>query len=290
MENKIEIFKSPSFGSVRAFADDKGEPWFCGNDVATALGYANPRDAITKFCKEKGVVKRDTPTSGGLQSMTYINEANMYRLVFGSKLETAEQFQDWVVEEVLPTLRKTGSYSVKSPVDSVVYSENFLERCKALTAILEEEEKKKQLAVAKEKEKTMEAHKALSSVKDDYVCLDRRYRNTVSAIQEFFKGVCGASVTDVAKAISSHNKFGVKISGQELFNFLRTKELVLKKNAPSQKAIEKGILVAEFMVVGNDKKKWPKLVTKVTPKGIILITEMLLTEIMKQEEEQFELF
>lgn len=66
MSNEIEIFNNSSFGSVRAFADEKGEPWFCGNDVATALGYANPRDAITKFCKEKGVVKRDTPTSGGL--------------------------------------------------------------------------------------------------------------------------------------------------------------------------------------------------------------------------------
>ena len=112
MTNEIEIFNNPSFGSVRAFSDENGEPWFCGNDVATALGYVNPRDALEKHCKEKGVAKRDTPTSGGLQVMTYINEANMYRLVFGSKLETAEQFQDWVVEDVLPALRKTGSYSI----------------------------------------------------------------------------------------------------------------------------------------------------------------------------------
>ena len=101
---------------------------------------------MEKHCKEKGVAKRDTPTSGGLQVMTYINEANMYRLVFGSKLETAEQFQDWVVEDVLPTLRKTGSYSVtKNPVDVVVYSDNPLERCKALTAILEKQEEEKLL-------------------------------------------------------------------------------------------------------------------------------------------------
>lgn len=143
---KIEIFNNPSFGNIRAFADENGEPWFCVNDVATALGYVNPRNALEKHCKEKGVAKRDTPTSGGLQVMTYINEANMYRLVFGSKLETAEQFQDWVVEDVLPTLRKTGSYSVtKNPVDVVVYSDNPLERCKALTAILEKQEEEKLL-------------------------------------------------------------------------------------------------------------------------------------------------
>lgn len=292
MENKIEIFNNNQFGSVRAFADEKGDPWFCGKDVAERLGYADPSSVISKRVDDddKTTLPIRKDGSNYQTNVSFINESGLYTLVLGSQLPEAKAFRKWITSEVIPSIRKTGSYSVKSPVDAVVYSENFLERCKALTIILEEEEKKKQLALAKEKEKTMEAHKALSSVKDDYVCLDRRYRNTVTAIQEFFKGVCGASVTDVAKAISSHNKFGVKISGQELFNFLRTKELVLKKNAPSQKAIDKGILVAEFMVVGNDKKKWPKLVTKVTPKGIILITEMLLTEIMKQEEEQFELF
>lgn len=75
-----------------------------------------------KRCKTPGVAKRDVGVVTGkrvdgsdatqIVSMTYINEANMYRLVFGSKLETAEQFQDWVVEDVLPALRKTGSYSI----------------------------------------------------------------------------------------------------------------------------------------------------------------------------------
>lgn len=265
--------------------------WFCLVDIGRMLELADNATRMMKTREwfDNDEIKTVTNCDGGAD-ITYVSESALYRIINRSNSPKARPFERWVTKEVLPSIRKTGSYSTKSPVDAVVYSENFLERCKALTVILEEEEKKKQLAVAKEKEKTMEAHKALSSVKDDYVCLDRRYRNTVTAIQEFFKGVCGASVTDVAKAISSHNKFGVKISGQELFNFLRTKELVLKKNAPSQKAIDKGILVAEFMVVGNDKKKWPKLVTKVTPKGIILITEMLLTEIMKQEEEQFELF
>ena len=150
MSNNIEIFNNTQFGSVRAFADENGEPWFCVNDVATALGYANPRDALEKRCKEKGVAKRDTPTSGGLQVMTYINEANMYRLVFGSKLETAEQFQDWVVEDVLPTLRKTGSYSIQTtPVDTIIFSSDPLERCKALTLVLEEERAKQALIEAR---------------------------------------------------------------------------------------------------------------------------------------------
>ena len=291
MTNEIEIFNNPSFGSVRAFSDENGEPWFCGNDVATALGYVNPRDALEKHCKEKGVAKRDTPTSGGLQVMTYINEANMYRLVFGSKLKTAEQFQDWVVEDVLPALRKTGSYSVtKSPFDVIAQDMDPLARLDAMKEIILQQRKLQEAAVAKEKEKTMIVHSALSNVKDQYVTLDKRYRNTMDIIQEFSKGVCGASVTDAAKAISSHNKFGVKVSGKQLMEFLRAKELILKNNTPSQKAIDEGVLVAEFIVITNGNKRWPKLLTKITSKGLVYVTDLLLKEVLKQEGEQFSLF
>lgn len=178
MSNSIEVFNNDKFGSVRAFADENGEPWFCVNDVAKALGYVNPRNALEKHCKEKGVAKRDTPTSGGLQVMTYINEANMYRLVFGSKLESAEQFQDWVVEDVLPTLRKTGSYSVtKNPVDVVVYSDNPLERCKALTAILEKQEEEK-LLLEQQKHIAEQERDVYSDMVDDVMQDDHTYTAT----------------------------------------------------------------------------------------------------------------
>lgn len=107
--SSIQIFNNPEFGDIRT-VDQNGEPWFIGKDIATALGYKNPRDAITRHVDsdDKGVVKHDTPS--GEQEMVIINESGVYSLIFGSKLEGAVRFKRWVTSDVLPTLRKTGSY------------------------------------------------------------------------------------------------------------------------------------------------------------------------------------
>jgi prophage antirepressor-like protein len=105
--NELHIFNSEEFGKIRTIEID-GKPYFVGTDVAKALGYSNPRKAILDHCK--GVTKRDTPTSSGVQSMSYINEGDLYRLIMKSKLPSAEKFESWVMDEVLPTIRKTGSY------------------------------------------------------------------------------------------------------------------------------------------------------------------------------------
>lgn len=105
--NELQIFNSEEFGEIRTVEID-GKPYFVGSDVAKALGYSNPRKAILDHCK--GVTKRDTPTSSGIQSMSYINEGDLYRLIMKSKLPSAEKFEAWVMDEVLPTIRKTGSY------------------------------------------------------------------------------------------------------------------------------------------------------------------------------------
>jgi prophage antirepressor-like protein len=105
--NELQIFNSDEFGEIRTVEID-GKPYFVGTDVAKALGYSNPRKAILDHCK--GVTKRDTPTSSGIQSMSYINEGDLYRLIMKSKLPSAEKFESWVMDEVLPTIRKTGSY------------------------------------------------------------------------------------------------------------------------------------------------------------------------------------
>lgn len=105
--NELQFFNSEEFGEIRT-AEIDGKPYFVGTDVAKALGYNNPRDAVSRHCK--GVVKRDTPTSSGIQSMSYINEGDLYRLIMKSKLPSAEKFESWVMDEVLPTIRKTGSY------------------------------------------------------------------------------------------------------------------------------------------------------------------------------------
>lgn len=113
MQNDIKIFENEEFGQVRTILKN-GDPWFVGKDIATVLGYAKPADTIRKRVDEedRGISKMETPS--GIQEMTIINESGLYSLIFGSKLDSARKFKRWVTSEVLPTLRKTGTYSVST--------------------------------------------------------------------------------------------------------------------------------------------------------------------------------
>ncbi len=105
----VKTFQHPNFGNVRTVMDKANDKvLFCGKDVASALGYKDPAQAIRDFCK--GVVILTTPSKGGPQRMKFIPESDIYRLVMRSKLPEAEKFQDWVCEEVLPQIRRTGGY------------------------------------------------------------------------------------------------------------------------------------------------------------------------------------
>ena len=104
----MEIFNNAEFGSVRII-EENGSLLFCASDVAKALGYSNVHSALQRHCK--GVVKRDTVTSTrGIQALTYIPEGDVYRLIVHSKLPSAERFERWVFDEVLPSLRRNGIY------------------------------------------------------------------------------------------------------------------------------------------------------------------------------------
>lgn len=117
MNNEIKIFENEQFGSIRTL-DENGKIYFCGIDVAKALGYSRPRDAISAHCK--GAVKRRSLTSGGEQTLTYITEGDLYRLITHSKLPSAEIFECWVFDEVLPSIRKYGMYATEQTIDNVL--------------------------------------------------------------------------------------------------------------------------------------------------------------------------
>lgn len=123
VENEIKIFENPDFGQVRVIIEN-GEPLFVAKDVAVLLGYQNPTEAIATHCKSADIEKRYVAHLNGVggTKLQVIKEANLYRLIMRSKLQNAEKFQDWVVEEVLPSIRKTGSYSIKpmSPAEIVI--------------------------------------------------------------------------------------------------------------------------------------------------------------------------
>lgn len=112
--SEIKAYNHPLFGNVRMFVNN-GKPWFCATDIATSLGYSNPRKAILDHCKSQGVTIRDTPTNSGIQQMKYINEGNIYRLTAKSQLPKAEEFESWIFDDLVPTVINTGSYSLHVP-------------------------------------------------------------------------------------------------------------------------------------------------------------------------------
>lgn len=112
LDNNLEIFSSNEFGQVRTVLVNN-TPYFVGKDVATALGYKETAKAVREKVEneDKGVSVLDTP--GGKQNVTIINESGLYSLILSSKLPRAKEFKHWVTSEVLPSIRKTGSYTVK---------------------------------------------------------------------------------------------------------------------------------------------------------------------------------
>ena len=118
-QSGLALFNSSEFSDIRKVMED-GKPLFCAKDVAVALGYENFRDAIGRHCK--GVVKRDLFTSTGKKGLSFIPESDVFRLIMRSKLPGAVRFQDWVVEEVLPTIRKTGRFEI-APAPPQTYAD-----------------------------------------------------------------------------------------------------------------------------------------------------------------------
>lgn len=107
LSNTCEIFKNEEFGDIRTIMIDE-KPYFCGSDVAKALGYSKPNNAISMHCR--ATLKWGIPISGKIQEINFIPEGDVYRLIIKSKLPNTQKFESWVMDEVLPTIRKTGGY------------------------------------------------------------------------------------------------------------------------------------------------------------------------------------
>lgn len=115
----IQIFKNEVFGEVRVVGTNE-EPLFCAKDVATALGYSDTADAIQRHCKSGKKVFCPHKNGMGGTNMVYIPEKDVYRLIMRSNLPNAEQFQDWVCDEVLPSIRKHGGYLTPDKIEEVL--------------------------------------------------------------------------------------------------------------------------------------------------------------------------
>ena len=123
--NELMIFNNPEFGEIRTIEED-GKVMFCGSDVAKALGYKRPADAITTHCK--GSVIRRLPTNGGEQAMKFIPEGDIYRLAAKSELPGAERFEKWIFDEVLPSIRKHGAYITPETLEAAIMNPDIMIR------------------------------------------------------------------------------------------------------------------------------------------------------------------
>lgn len=148
--SEIKLFEKEEFGKVRVVMIGN-DPWFYGTDVAKALGYERPNDAVNAHCKKINKFSYgDSPQ--GATPYNIIPESDVYRLVMRSNLPNAEKFQDWVVEEVLPSIRKTGAYVASN---GLVAPQDFPSALRALAD--EYEAKQRALAVVEHQKEVIEA-------------------------------------------------------------------------------------------------------------------------------------
>ncbi|WP_206668442.1 BRO-N domain-containing protein [Aeromonas veronii] len=139
------IMKSFESHQIRIITDEHGDPWFVAKDVCEALGYTNSRKALSDHVDEEDVTKRDTLTKGGIQAISYINESGLYSLILSSKLDSAKRMKRWVTSEVLPSIRKTGSYGVASTEQQL--PGNYIQ---ALEHLLQSERDKEQIKIQRD--------------------------------------------------------------------------------------------------------------------------------------------
>nr|DAV17035.1 MAG TPA: repressor domain protein [Caudoviricetes sp.] len=257
-ENKIQVwnYESSEIRTIQA----NGEPWFVGKDVATVLGYSNPRDAINKRVddEDKGVAKCDT--LGGIQDLTIINESGLYSLVLSSKLPNAKKFKRWVTNEVLPSIRKHGAYMTEQTLERALTSPDFL--IELATQLKAEQEQRKQL------ETTVAAqNKQMEQDKPKVLFADSVTASSSSIL-----------IGELAKLIKQN---GVDIGQRRLFEWMRVNGYLIKRkgseyNLPTQRSMEQGLMeIKETSVVHTGYTTISKT-PKVTGKGQVYFINLFL--------------
>lgn len=251
--NELQIFNNEEFGEIRTVEVD-GKPYFVGIDIARALGYSNPSKAIIQHCK--GVTKLGIPSKGGKQETNCIPEGDLYRLITHSELESAERFESWIFDEVLPSIRKNGGYIAGQEMLS------------------DEELLSKALMVAQRK---IDEKNELIAMQDSRIQEMRP--------KEIFADAVSASRTsiligDLAKLICQN---GYKIGQKRLFDWMRDNGYLMKhgssRNLPQQRYVEQGLFeIKESNVQNPDGSVRTTRTTKVTGKGQVYFVNKFLEQ------------
>lgn len=243
--NELLVFNNPNFGSVRT-AEINGEPWFVAIDVCRSLGMSDTGKAVGRLDSDESTrIEIDHPQSVGKTiEVIAVNEPGLYSLVLGSRKKEAREFKRWITHEVIPSIRKTGSYSVEIPKDYPT----------ALRALADECEKNQKL----------EAKIALDAPKV-------RFAECVADSPEL------AYVSQLAKVLKQN---GINIGRNRVFEWLREHEYIVKwasQNEPTQKAMNRELF---YIVKGKDGSATPKL----TQKGLIVLLNEIMDDYTGQNQ------
>lgn len=235
--NELQVFNNDEFGSIRTVTIEN-EPWFVGKDVAEVLGYTNPSKALSDHVDTEDKLNNETLLSLGQRGGWLINESGLYSLILSSKLPKAKKFKRWVTSEVLPAIRKTGSYNLP----------DFSNPAEAARAWAKEYEEKQ---------------KALAQVSE------------MKPKVEFYDDVTGSTDTidigSVAKVLNIPN-----MGRNKLFSFLREKKVLNKRNEPYQEYVDKGYFRQIETSWEHNGTTHINLKTVVFQKGVDYIRQLVL--------------
>ena len=244
MDNMVKTFVNEEFGSVRTI-EENGKVLFCGSDVAKALGYRRPKDAINAHCK--GAVKRRLLTNGGAQEMKMISEGDVYRLISHSRLPSAEKFESWIFDDVLPTIRRTGGYVSNEEM----FIENYL-------PFLDE------------------PYKNLFRLQMTFISkLNERIRNDKPLVDFALHVADSEDLIDMnamAKLAADEN---FNIGRTRLFRWLKEMGVLMSNNLPYQRYIDRGYFAVKESVFEVEGMKKTYRQTFVTGKGQLFIISLL---------------
>lgn len=292
MKEAIKIFENAQFGQIRTSVTESGEPLFCLADLCKILGLGNPSQVKTTLRKD-GVISNEVSTpiiSNGIDTgktkimtLNFITEPNLYKCIFQSRKKEAEQFQDWVCGEVLPSIRKSGGYMV-AKVDETP------EQIMARALVLAKDTIDRQQAALKQSENK---NYLLQCQNDALTSMNEGQQRHIKALMPgatFAKAVETSEhsilVGELARIIKQN---GVEIGQNRLFSWLRDKGYLCKKgemyNQPTQKALQMGLFELKKTVI--TKPNGDSLVTtttKVTGKGQIYFVNKFLFDAINQAE------
>lgn len=251
MNNDLKIFENEEFGKIRSVMVNN-EPYFVGKDIAEALGYAKPRNAIAIHVEEddkKVALIQGTP--GGTQEMTIINESGIYALIFGSKLPNAKRFKHWVTSEVLPSIRKHGTYMTEQKIEEIILNPDTV--IKLAQELKAEREEKKKLAEKIEFDKPKVT-----------------FANSVVASES------SILIRELAKLLKQNH---IDIGQNRLYDYLRDNGYIIKGSTePTQKAMNLKLFEVEESTYYVRNLPKISFTTRVTPKGQIYFINKLTKE------------